>query len=69
MTEETDRRPELSTAEVCEMFGIARATLHRWVKSGRIPEPAKDPRNGWPVWRQPELDAIAVQMRNKRNKA
>jgi predicted site-specific integrase-resolvase len=50
------------------MFGVSRATLHRWIASGTIPAPARDPENGWPIWQQPELDAIAKAAKNKRKK-
>ena len=63
-----DRRPRLSTLEVAEITGVSRATLARWVKEGKIPEPARDPNNGWPVWQQAELDAIAkLTKTRKRN--
>jgi predicted site-specific integrase-resolvase len=68
MRENDDRRPRLSTPEVCEMFGVSRATLHRWIASGTIPAPARDPENGWPIWQQPELDAIAKAAKNTRKK-
>jgi excisionase family DNA binding protein len=64
MIETEDRRPRLSTSEVSKMFGITRATLYRWIAEGKIPEPAKDPGNGWPIWQQPELDAIVAAMRH-----
>jgi predicted DNA-binding transcriptional regulator AlpA len=63
-----DRRPRLKTPEVSEMFGVTRATLYRWIKDGRIPEPARDPENGWPIWQQPELDAVARAIRNRKRK-
>lgn len=68
MREHDDRRPRLSTQEVSEMFGVTRATLYRWIREERIPEPARDPNSGWPIWQQPELDAIAraLQGRKKR---
>lgn len=68
MIESEDRRPRLSTSEVSKMFGVTRATLYRWIAEGRIPEPAKDPDNGWPVWQQPELDAIVTAMKHKQTK-
>lgn len=64
MTETGDRRPRLSTTEVSRMFGITRATLYKWIAEGKIPEPAKDPDHGWPVWQQPDLDAI-LEARNR----
>jgi predicted DNA-binding transcriptional regulator AlpA len=69
MKETGDRRPRLTTPEVSEMFGITRATLYRWIKEGKIPEPARDPESGWPIWQQPELDAIAKAIRNRKRKA
>jgi len=65
----TDRRPRLNTSEVAKMFGVTRATLYRWIEDGKIPEPARDPENGWQIWQQPELDAIARLVRNRKKKA
>ncbi len=64
-----DRRPRLTTPEVSEMFGVTRATLYRWIKEGKIPEPARDPENGWPIWQQPELDAVARAMKSRKRKS
>jgi len=50
------------------MFGVTRATLNRWIREGRIPEPARDPDNNWPIWQQPELDAIARALQNSKRK-
>ena len=69
MSAPNDRRPRLTTPEVSEMFGVSRATLYRWIKDGLIPEPARDPESGWPIWQQPELDAVAKAMRNKKRRA
>lgn len=68
-TSSTDRRPRLNTSEVAKMFGVTRATLYRWIEDGKIPEPARDPESGWQVWQQPELDAIARIVRNRKRKA
>jgi predicted site-specific integrase-resolvase len=65
---DTDRRPRLSTSEVSTMFGVTRTTLTRWIKEGRIPAPARDPDNNWPIWQQPELDAIARVLQNTKRK-
>jgi predicted site-specific integrase-resolvase len=68
MKEHDDRRPRLTTPEVSEMFGVTRATLSRWIKEGKIPEPARDPENGWPIWQQPELDAVARAIKNRKRR-
>jgi predicted site-specific integrase-resolvase len=68
MSTTDDRRPRLTTTEVVEAYGVARPTLMRWVREGKIPEPARDPESGWPVWQQPELDAIARVLQNRKKK-
>lgn len=65
---DSDRRPRLSTTEVAEMFGVDRTTLYRWIREGKIPDPARDPDTGWPVWTQPELDAVTRAAANKKRK-
>jgi predicted site-specific integrase-resolvase len=52
-------RATLSSAEVCEMFNIPRSTLHRWLKAGKIPEPAMNPSSKQLVWTQTEINAIS----------
>lgn len=63
-----DRRPRLRTPDVAALFGVTRKTLYRWIAEGKIPEPARDPDNGWPVWQQPELDAIARVLKSRKLK-
>jgi predicted site-specific integrase-resolvase len=63
-----DRRPRLKTTEVAEMFGVTRITLQRWMRDGKIPEPARDPDTNWPIWQQPELDAIAKLIAGSKNR-
>lgn len=45
---------QLTSPEVCRLFGISRTTLWKWVREGRIPEPryieVREPR-----WRLGEL--------------
>jgi predicted site-specific integrase-resolvase len=69
MKEHDDRRPRLTTPEVSEMFGVTRVTLNRWIKEGKIPEPARDPETGWPVWQQPELDALGRALKARKRRA
>ena len=68
MTQTSDRRPRLNTSEVAGMFGVTRATLYRWLETGLIPEPMTDQDSGWKVWQQPELDAVANLLEQKKNK-
>ncbi len=69
MSSSADRRPRLNTSEVAKMFAVTRATLYRWMEEGKIPAPARDPGSGWPIWQQPELDAFAKLVRNRKKKS
>ncbi|MGA2435301.1 MAG: MerR family DNA-binding transcriptional regulator [Bryobacteraceae bacterium] len=52
-------RATLTSKEVSDMFNIPRSTLHRWIKLGKIPEPATNPSNKQLVWTQTEINAIS----------
>jgi predicted DNA-binding transcriptional regulator AlpA len=52
------RRPLLNSSEVARLFGITRATLYRWLRAEKIPEPMVDPDTGQRIWRQSDIDAI-----------
>jgi excisionase family DNA binding protein len=47
----------LSTAQVAERVGVHRDTLLRWLREGRVPEPARD-RHGWRSFVPNEAEAI-----------
>ena len=49
----------LSTAQVAAKAGIHRDTLLRWLRQGRVPEPARDGR-GWRAFTPVEAEAIAA---------
>ncbi len=48
----------LTTHQVAEMAQVHRDTLLRWLREGRIPEPARD-RNGWRMFTPDEAQSIA----------
>ncbi len=50
----------LSTAQVAAKAGVHRDTLLRWLRQGRVPEPARDGR-GWRAFTLVEAEAIAAQ--------
>jgi predicted DNA-binding transcriptional regulator AlpA len=52
------RRPLLNSSEVARLFGVTRATLYRWLRSEKIPEPMVDPDTGQRIWRQSDIDGI-----------
>ena len=41
----TDSKATFSSGEMCKMFGIAKRTLYRWEKIGKISPPDRDWRN------------------------
>lgn len=47
-------RKKLNAEQVCEHYGISRATLTRWISSGKIHEPHKEP-GGKIYWFADEL--------------
>ncbi len=49
--------PVFSIQEVAENVGVSKATLHRWLRRGRVAEPKRD-RNGWRVFTAQEVEAI-----------
>ena len=53
----------LSTAQVAAKAGVHRDTLLRWLRQGRVPEPARDGR-GWRAFTQAEAEAITAQAAN-----
>ena len=48
---------QLTTHEVAQMAQVHRDTLLRWLREGRIPEPARD-RNGWRIFTLEEAQAV-----------
>ena len=53
----------LSTAQVAAMSGVHRDTLLRWLRQGRVPEPARDGR-GWRAFTRAEAEAVTAQASN-----
>ena len=52
------RARSLTSAEVCEIFHIPRATLHFWVNKELIPQPLYNPESRQLLWTQADIDAI-----------
>jgi len=46
------------TAEVCEMVGISRSTLLRWISSGLIKDTSTRDRRGWRLFTQDDIKTI-----------
>lgn len=48
----------LKSAEVAQAIGVSKVTLKSWLRDGRVPEPARDPRNGYRLWTAQDVDNI-----------
>ena len=46
------------TGEVCEMAGISRGTLLRWIRVGMIPDATYKDRNGWRLFSEAAVKKI-----------
>ncbi len=49
------------TAEVCQMVGIGKSTLFRWMKDNVIKEAEHRDRKGWRLFTEDELRAITTE--------
>jgi excisionase family DNA binding protein len=46
------------TSEICELAGVSRSTLWRWIKAGIIEDSAKRDRRGWKLFTVADLRRI-----------
>jgi excisionase family DNA binding protein len=54
------------TAEVCEMVGVSRTTLWRWIKAGILEDLAKRDRRGWRLFTESDLKTIEDEVQRVR---
>ena len=48
----------LKSAEVAAALAISKVTLKSWLRTGKIPEPNRDPSNGYRLWTPQDVEAI-----------
>jgi len=58
MPKEIKNKTYYLTGETCEMTGISRGTLFRWIREGIIPEASVKDRNGWRLFSDAEIKKI-----------
>jgi predicted site-specific integrase-resolvase len=64
-----NRRDTYNTNQVLEIYDISRASLHRWIKQGKIPEPMTHPVSRQKMWTQSDLENLGLFLeRQKREK-
>ncbi len=49
------------TAEVCELAGISRTTLFRWLKNNLLGEAVARDRRGWRLFTTAEVDFLKAE--------
>ena len=49
------------TREACEMVGVSRSTLLRWLKSGLLEDAAHRDRRGWRLFSRADIERIEVE--------
>ncbi len=48
----------LTTIQVARLLGVAKKTLYRMLRDGRIPEPARNPDNNYRLWNPQQIEMI-----------
>ena len=49
------------TSEACQMVGISRSTLLRWVKEGSLDIPEYRDRRKWRLFTEQEIDKLSLE--------
>lgn len=49
------------TREACEVVGVSRSTLLRWLKSGILKDAAHRDRRGWRLFSKADIERIEVK--------
>jgi excisionase family DNA binding protein len=55
----------LSSEQVASILGVTKRTLKNWLRSGRIPEPNRNPRNNYRVWTLTDIEVIRRILREE----
>jgi len=53
-----DGRTYYRTSEACQMAGISKATLFRWVKAGILIDVVRRDRKGWRLFDEDDINRI-----------
>ena len=61
MPKEIKGKTYFLTSEACEMAGISRGTLFRWIREEIIEDVKIKDRNGWRLFSQKEVDTIKAE--------
>ena len=51
------------SSQVAKILGVSVRTLYRMLAAGRIPEPIRNPENGYRMWSEVDIQAIREALR------
>lgn len=57
-----------SSGDVAAILGVDRRTVTNWIRTGRIPEPGRDRRNGYYRWSPADVEAARTALALGRRK-
>ncbi len=60
---EIDGTTFFRSAEVSEMTGVSKSTIHRWLNDGIIPQARFRDRNGWVLFTEEDIQRIKDEAR------
>ncbi len=49
------------TAEACQMAGVSKNTLLRWIREGQFPDVKQRDRRGWRLFTKKEVDELKAE--------
>ena len=61
MTVKLNGRTYYRTAEICQIVGIGRSTLFRWIRQNVVKEAQYRDRKGWRLFTEEDLRSLAVE--------
>ncbi len=61
MPKEINNKTYYLTSEACEMAGISRGSLFRWIREEIIPDVELKDRNGWRLFSEEEVKKLKAE--------
>jgi excisionase family DNA binding protein len=55
----------LTSEQVASILGVSKRTLKNWLRSGKIPEPKRNPRNNYRMWTLTDVEVIRYILRGE----
>jgi len=47
------------------MLSVTKTTLKTWLRTGKVPEPDRDPNNGYRIWKLAEVNEIRQKLKEE----